>query len=392
MREARRRRDERAPEAREEGEAEQEARGPSDAGEETPPEGEGPGAQDRRPTYLRVGMYAWATLGLAGLVALALLVVTQLALIVVPLVLALFPAALLWPLAEWLRRHGLPGALVALVCIVATLAVVTGLVAGIVPVVAAELPDLAASFSLGLDRVDELLRSGVLGIEMGGIEELGQRVREEFTAIGEVAGGALSAVAGAVEVIAGALILLVALFFYLKDGTRLSRGVASLVPRRALKHVRPVATSIWETIGGFLRGQLLVALVDAVFIGLGLALLQVPLAFPLAVIVFFGGLFPIVGAFVSGLIAVLVALADGGLLLALAVLAVVIGVQQLEGNVLQPFVLGHLVQLHPLVVLSAIAAGGALAGVLGAFLAVPVSASVARAVEYVRGERAAEAG
>jgi predicted PurR-regulated permease PerM len=124
--------------------------------------------------------------------------------------------------------------------------------------------------------------------------------------------------------------------------------------------------------------------VDAVFIGLGIWLLGVPLVIPLAVLVFLGGLFPIVGAFLSGLLAVLVALADGGLGTGLATLAVVIVVQQLEGNVLEPIILSRVIQLHPLMILVSIGTGAILLGVLGAFLAVPIAASIARVVEHAR--------
>jgi hypothetical protein len=143
--------------------------------------------------------------------------------------------------------------------------------------------------------------------------------------------------------------------------------------------LRRVGEQAWLTLGAFFRGQLLIALVDAVAIGIGLALLRVPLALPLAVVVFFGGLFPIVGAVTAGALAVLVALAHGGLGLGLVVLALIVGVQQLEGNVLEPFILGHVVKLHPLIVVLAVTAGAITFGVLGAFLAVPVVAVTGQA-------------
>ncbi|MEX0657943.1 MAG: AI-2E family transporter, partial [Egibacteraceae bacterium] len=130
---------------------------------------------------------------------------------------------------------------------------------------------------------------------------------------------------------------------------------------------------MWTTLGRYFRGQLLVAAVDAVLIGLGLLLLGIPLAVPLAVLIFFGGLFPIVGAVTSGVVAVLVALADAGLATALIVLGLIVAVQQLESNVLEPVVLGKTLALHPLMVLLAITAGAVTLGVLGAFLAVPVA-------------------
>jgi predicted PurR-regulated permease PerM len=142
---------------------------------------------------------------------------------------------------------------------------------------------------------------------------------------------------------------------------------------------------VWWTLGAYFRGQLLVAFFDAVLIGLGLLLLGIPLALPLTVLVFLGGLFPIVGAFVSGLLAVLVALASDGLTTALLVFALVVAVQQAESNLLEPLILAKVIALHPLVVILSITAGVVSFGILGAFLAVPFAAAVARIVDMVRG-------
>jgi putative heme transporter len=137
-----------------------------------------------------------------------------------------------------------------------------------------------------------------------------------------------------------------------------------------------VGDRVWYTLGAYFRGQLIVAAVDAFFIGLGLFLLGVPLALPLALLVFFGGLFPVVGAFTAGALAVLVALADQGLIVALLVLALNVAVQQAEGNLLEPLIVGRATKLHPLAVLVALTAGAVTFGILGAFLAVPVVASL----------------
>jgi predicted PurR-regulated permease PerM len=185
------------------------------------------------------------------------------------------------------------------------------------------------------------------------------------------------------ELLSGFLLLLVALFFYLKDKGKIFRFLVELSPPPAREHVAEVGHRVWATLGGYFQGQLVVAAVDAFFIGLGLVLLGVPLALPLAVLVFFGGLFPIVGAFTAGALAVLVALADAGLGTALAVLVLNVVVQQVEGNLLEPLIVGRVTRLHPLVILAALTAGGVTLGILGAFLAVPVTACVVRAVGYV---------
>nr|MBA2578793.1 AI-2E family transporter [Euzebyaceae bacterium] len=155
-------------------------------------------------------------------------------------------------------------------------------------------------------------------------------------------------------------------------------------PRRARADAEAIGARVWFTIGAYIRGQLVIAVVDAVLIGLGLWIVGVPLALPLAVLVFFGGLFPIVGAVAAGIVAVLVALATGGLTSALIVLAIVVAVQQVEGHLLAPIVLGKATELHPVAVIAALTAGAVLLGVLGAFLAVPIAASATRAVGYLR--------
>jgi putative heme transporter len=188
-----------------------------------------------------------------------------------------------------------------------------------------------------------------------------------------------------VDFLTAVVLMIVIVFFVLKDGGRLWRGVADLLPGRYRSTVDEAAGRIWWTLGAYFRGQLLVALVDAIFIGLGLWLLGVPLALPLAVLVFFGGLFPIVGAFVTGLLAVLVALASEGLTTALLVLGLVVLVQQAESNLLEPLILSKVIALHPLVIILSITAGVLSFGILGAFLAVPFAAGVARVIDMARG-------
>lgn len=188
---------------------------------------------------------------------------------------------------------------------------------------------------------------------------------------------------------AGSLLLtgilaLVLCFFYLKDGPRFLPWVSGLVGPRAAPHVSAIAQRSWVTLSGFIRAQAAVGLVDAVFIGIGLAVLGVPLALPLSVLVFFGAFIPIIGAVVTGALAALVALVTNGPVTALIVIALVLVVQQLEGNVLQPILVGRTLDLHPALVILAVTAGGTLAGIVGAFLAVPVVAVAAVAVRYAR--------
>ncbi len=333
----------------------------------------------------RAGRSGWALLGVAVSVALLGYLLSLVPLVVIPLVLALFPATLLAPVANWLKERGWPGALAAAATIVAGILVIVGIVAAMVPLVAAELPELTDSAAEGLGDLQGLLQDGVLGFQAEGVDDVLDMAQEQLGEAGDLAGQALAAAVVAFETVAGLLLLFVILFFYLKDGRRLSEGVIRSTPGHLQDTVRQAAQQAWDTLGSYFRGQLLVAFVDAVAIGIALLVLDIPLAVPLAVLVFFGGLFPIVGAVATGALAVLVALADQGLVVGLIVLGVVLAVQQLESNVLEPYILGQAIALHPLVVLISITAGTVLMGILGAFLAVPAAAIFARVMDQLSG-------
>ncbi len=348
-----------------------------------------PVREEGQPTYLRFGRLAWATLGIVGVLIVVGFVVGRVALLVIPLVLALFPAALLMPVAKWLKERGVPASVASVLTILGALGLVVGLFAAVTPLVAGQLPGLVDSVGAGVDQLEAWLTDDPLGVglEINGFSQLIEEGREQLGTVGaDLAGGAMTALIAAVEGVTALLLLIVALFFYLKDDGKLARGVIRTMPASWRQDATALGDRFWMTTGNYFRGQLLVALIDAVFIGIGLVLLGIPLAVPLAILVFFGALFPIVGAVVSGSAAVLVALADAGPLTALAVIGLVVAVQQAEGNILQPLILSRAIRLHPLVVLASIVIGSILLGILGAFLAVPVAASIARAIDYLRGE------
>jgi predicted PurR-regulated permease PerM len=344
-----------------------------------------------RSRLAEAGRGAWALVGLALVAAGGFLLLRQVSVVVIALLLALFPAALLAPAAGWLRHHGLPGTMAALLLVGGLLGGLALTVRLLVPVVAEEVPAFVDAAERGLERVEDLLADGSLPFGVDSVDDAVDRGVDAATEGGDLAGRGLNVAVSVVHFGTGLTILVIALFFYLRDGRRLWSAVTDLVPERHEQAVQEVGGRIWWTLGAYLRGQLLVALFDAVFIGLGLLLLGVPLALPLAVVVFLGGLFPIVGAFVSGLLAVLVAFADAGLGSAALTLGLVVLVQQVESNLLEPLILSRVIALHPLVVVVAITMGALSFGVLGAFLAVPLAASAARAVDYLRG-RTPEAG
>ncbi|MFP4311339.1 MAG: AI-2E family transporter [Nitriliruptoraceae bacterium] len=339
----------------------------------------------------RAGRAAWALLGLAGVLVLLGIIAGRLSLVVVPLILALFPATLLDPVARWLKARSVPDSLAALLAMLLALLLVAGLIGAMVMMVAADLPELVESANSGFEQVEDFLREDPLGWGLQGPGELLASAREQLGAVTDYLEQAVSAGTAAARTVAGALLLTVILFFYLKDGRRLLDGILTLVVEPARARWRAAAEQAWDTLGHYFRGQLLVALVDAVFIGIGLVVLGIPLAVPLAVLIFFGALFPLIGAIITGSLAVLVALADTGLVSALLVLGLIIAVQQLEGNILQPYILSRAVRLHPLVVLLAVTAGGLLLGILGAFLAVPATAVVVRLLSSGSPLRSAEA-
>ena len=332
---------------------------------------------------MRLGGKAWALLGVVAVGVLLYTALSTLSIVVIPLILALFPAALLSPASDWLTRRRVPAALSSLLTILGFLLVVVGGTSLLAPQIAAEAPGIVEQVESGIDQLQELLDDGLPFVEEGtDVAELLALAQEQAVSFLEREGVAIATTLA--EGIAGLLFGLVGLFFYLKDGRRIAGWSLRLFPRDARATVGEIGTATWTTLGGYFRGQLLVALVDAVFIGLGLYLLGVPLVLPLAVLVFFGGLFPIVGAVLSGAVAVLVALATEGLAIALGALAVVLAVQQFESNVLAPVVLGKATELHPLAVIVSLTAGGVLLGILGAFLAVPIAASIARGARILR--------
>ncbi|MGD8200991.1 AI-2E family transporter [Ornithinimicrobium sp. W1679] len=330
------------------------------------------------------GVRVWTAIGVGVVLVALVYVASQVSLVLTPVVLALFPAALLDPLAGRLRRTRVPNAVVALLILLLLLAGAAGAAAFITVALVAQLPAIVDSVVEGVDQLERDVDWAALP---GDVDSVADLVARAGTAL--ASGEALTTGLGAAEAVGGfatgLVLMLVVLFFFFKDGRGLWAAVLDLVPQRHQARVDGMAAESFWTIGAFFRAQLLVALVDAVFIGLGLWALGVPLVLPLSVLVFVGGLVPIVGGVVSGSVAVVVALADRGPLVALLVLGVVLLVQQLEGNVLEPFIQGQIISLHPLVIILAVAAGTILMGILGAFLAVPVVAVLARLLDNLRG-------
>lgn len=301
-----------------------------------------------------------------------------------PLAMALIVSTVLAPPVAFLRGRGFPAAFAAATVMISFIAAVAILIAILTPQVAGQLPQIADQASSGLLKVRDWLVDGPLNLTDGQITKavsaLQDKLQESASAISS---GALSTVSAATNVVINLVLVLMLTFFFIKDGHKFLPWVRALSGHRAGAHLTEVLGRVWSTLGGFIRTQTLVAFIDALIIGIGLAILGVPLAIPLAVITFFGGYIPIIGAFVSGVLAVLVTLVTNNPKDALIAAIIVVAVQQLEGNVLSPWLQGKNMNLHAGVVLLSVTAGGSLFGVTGAFLAVPVAASVAELLRYV---------
>jgi putative heme transporter len=338
----------------------------------------------RRPELARVPSWlatttAWTWRLLVVLLGISVLVVVavQLALVTVPVILALILSTLAVPPARVLERRGAPPAFAASVVVFGGTALAVAGIAALVPTFVEQVRELGPTVQEAATRVLDWLENGPLGLDRDQLATFGAQLLEGLQAQGgAVASGALSLVASVVEGLTALILALILLFFFVKDGDRIWAWVVARTSETHRDTVVAAGQRSWEALAGYVRGTALVALIDAVGIGIGLAIVGVPLVMPLAVLVFLGGFVPIVGAFVTGLLAVAVAFADGGGGTALIVLAIVVVVQQVESDVLQPVIMRRAVPLHPVVVLAVLTAGAKLVGIVGAFLAVPIAAVV----------------
>jgi predicted PurR-regulated permease PerM len=307
------------------------------------------------------------------LASVAVFALIQLKLVVIPVIIALILAAALTPVIGWLRGRGLSAILATWATLLAGIVVFGGLVTLIFFAVRGQWDELATSATKGIDQLHDYAVTGPLDIDDKQIEGLRDSA-VDFLTSSQFGSGALAGVSVAGEIIASAVLVIVVLFFFLKDGDRIWAFFLTPFRGHALARGQRIGRVSVTTLGGYVRGTATVALVDAVAIGAGIAILGVPLALPLAVIVFLSAFIPIIGATVAGILAALVALVANGPVAALIVVIIVIAVNQLEGNFLQPVLMAQSLKLHPLVVLLALTAGTILGGIIGAVLSVPIAA------------------
>lgn len=312
--------------------------------------------------------------------------VQMVSVVLLPVVVALFLAALALPAVSLLTRFMSRG--------IAALLVLVGLV-GLVALmltfagrqVAGGFGDVADQVVEGLDEIQVWLQEGPLNVTDAQVSELLEQMQELVASSNEEIVSRVSEVGSAVgHVVAGFFIVFFALYFFLADGRRIWNWVVRLFPRAARSRADSSGRVAWLSLTQFIRATVLVAAVDAIGIMIVAAVLSVPFVVAIGVLVFLGGFVPLVGATITGAVAVLVALVAHGPVAALLMLLGVIGVQQLEAHVLQPFLLGRMVSIHPLAVILAVACGVLIAGVAGALIAVPIVASVNAVVVHLAGD------
>lgn len=346
------------------------------------------GSLERNPWRDPLGRASTRSAQLLIIIALLTVVVfaiTKVTLAFIPIILALILTAAIAPFVKWLTNKGWPSALATGVSFLGLILVFGGIITGIVLAVQAELDELVSHAQGGFDQLYAYLRESPLPIDDKMIQEA-QKTAVDFVTSSSFGSGALSGLSAVTSFAAGFILLAVVLFFFLKDGAKIWGFFLGFLHGERQRKAKLAGVRTMEVLGGYVRGTAAVAGVDAVCIGGALFFLNVPLALPLAVLTFVGGFIPLVGATAAGALAVLVALVSNGPVGALIVLAVVVIVNQLEGNFLQPVLMGKSLNVHGLVILLALTVGAILAGIIGAVLAVPLAAVTWAIIKVWRGD------
>ena len=348
--------------------------------------------QSVHPTVRRAAAWAWRLLVLLAAVVVVLLITRRLEMIVVPVALALMLSALLLPGVDWLDQHGVTRGLAVFLLLLSGLAVLAGVLSFVVDQFVDGVPGLVEQVTQVINSTQRWLVEGPLHLSPEQINGAGNTAIDTLrNNQAKLTSGALSTAEIITKIVTGAFVTLFTLIFFLYDGRGIWRFTVKLVSSEVREKVYAAGVAGFTSLVGYVRATFLVALVDAVGVGVGLAIMTVPLALPLASLVFLGAFIPVVGAVLTGLLAVLVALITKGGIYGLAALGLILAVNQLETHVLQPLVMGRAVSIHPLGVVLGIATGGVLGGIVGAFLAVPSIAFIDRAVRVLIGSGPSDA-
>ena len=332
--------------------------------------------------------WSWRLLLVVAAVWVFLQLFSILSVVVVPVIIGLLLCAVLSPMVDRLTRWGWPRGLATAVTILTGIALVVALVALVAQQFTSGFDDLRDQFDRSLGELERYLAD--LGLERAQLQEFFDRVREGVGSGSDNLGGTVVKTATtAGHLLAGLFIVLFTTIFFTYDGRNIWQWMVRLFPDHARERVHGSGTRAWAVLTAYVRATVVIAAVDALGIAIVALILGLPLVVPLAVLVFLGAFIPVVGATISGIAAVAVALVSEGPVQALIMLGGVIGVQQLEGHVLQPFLMGRLVRVHPVAVVVVIAIGGLVAGIFGALIAVPLTAIINTVATYLAGERRA---
>ena len=308
--------------------------------------------------------------------------------VVLPVIVALLVSTVLRPPVRMLTRHRFSDGAAAATVILGALALVAGLLTMAGAAIGRQFSDLADSIQDGVREAGDALAEPPFNLSKDDIEDrIDQAIEQLSDSSSELTGGALHGAVLVGEVITGLIITLLLLFFFLKDGPGIWRWVVTTFGGRQRTRIDEIARRSYTALSGYVRGLALVGVADATMIGAGLLILGVPLVGPLMLLTFIGAFLPLIGAFTAGLAAVLIALVSGGVVTALMVLALVVAVQQIEGHVLYPLIMGQAINVHPIAVILALATGGITAGIIGIFLSVPIVTVLAVILGYVRESR-----
>ncbi|POY31267.1 AI-2E family transporter [Mycobacterium kansasii] len=336
------------------------------------------------PLVRKTAAWSWRLLVIFAAALAVIWVISKLEIIVVPVLLALILSALLVPVVDWLDLRRVPrGAAVSLV-LLGGFAILGGILAFVISQFIVGLPDLVKQVERSIDSSRRWLIEGPAHLRREQIDNAGNAAIEALrNNQAKLTSGAISTAATITELLTGAVLVLFTLIFFLYGGRNIWQYVVKIVPVQARDRVLEAGRAGYSSLIGYVRATFLVALTDAIGVGTGLAIMGVPLALPLASLVFLGAFIPLLGALISGLLAVVVALLAKGLVYALITLGLLIAVNQLEAHLLQPLVMGRAVSIHPLAVVLAISTGGVLAGIVGALLAVPTVAFLNNAMQVL---------
>jgi predicted PurR-regulated permease PerM len=345
-------------------------------------------ATDPVPRWLRAGAaIAWRLLAVAAAIALSAYALAYLRVVVLPVIVALLVSTVLRPPTRWLMRHRFSDAAAAASVLLTAIAVLAVALMMAGAAVARQFSDLADSVQAGIHEAGDALSQPPFNLSPADIEQrIDQAMNQLSDSSGALTGGVLHGAVVVGELLTGLIITLLLLFFFLKDGPSLWRWVVDTFGGRQGPRLDELARRSYGALTGYVRGLFLVGAADAMLIGAGLAIIGVPLVIPLMLLTFLAAFVPLIGAFAAGLAAVLIALVSGGVAEALIVLALVIAVQQIEGHVLYPLIMGRTVHVHPIAVILALATGGILAGIVGVFISVPIVTVAATALAYLREE------